>query len=141
MYSKLIRGQSSVSIVSIVRLHVLLTVDYNDATYSVTGALIWSMLEPSIGIILACVPILKNLIPKIFSTLSGGSSRTKDSVPQRNAAFDVLDEHPLSPVNKHDDVYHYHREANLGEDGDSIASGRGVVQREGPLDKTREIRL
>ncbi|KAF2679668.1 hypothetical protein K458DRAFT_346656, partial [Lentithecium fluviatile CBS 122367] len=60
-----------VCVVSIVRLHSLLTIDYNDATHSVTSALIWSMLEPSVGITLACVPVLKNLIPRVFSSFSG----------------------------------------------------------------------
>jgi hypothetical protein len=94
------------------------------------------MLEPSLGIILACVPVLKNLVPKVFSGFSGDSARrAKDATPQR----DALDEHPLSPVGKHGDLYAPDHDAIIGEDGASVASGCGAVQRDGPLDKSRGI--
>lgn len=135
--SALIYDRFSVCIISAVRLHALLTVDYNDATYSVTTALIWSMLEPSLGIILACVPVLKNLVPRVFSGFSGGSARRdQDATPPRR---DALDEHPLSPVGNNDDMYTSDHEAIVGEDGASVASGGGAMQRDGPLDKTRGI--
>lgn len=55
-----------VCIISIVRLVTLVNVSYQDITYSVVDALIWSMLEPTLGVTLACVPLMRPLFSKIF---------------------------------------------------------------------------
>ncbi|ORY04543.1 hypothetical protein BCR34DRAFT_55106 [Clohesyomyces aquaticus] len=94
--------------VSIVRLRSLLVLDYTDITYSVPSALIWSMLEPSIAVTLACVPIIYGLVPGDILRLTNGSSKRSDSKrsgsilsPARQAVvpenFQAADEVPLEP--------------------------------------------
>jgi hypothetical protein len=60
------------------------------------------MIEPSVGIILACLPTIRVLFPAIFSTLSkrsGDSNGTPAGMGpyQRHQA---ADEYPLTPVEK-----------------------------------------
>ncbi|KAI9875186.1 MAG: hypothetical protein M1830_008779 [Pleopsidium flavum] len=101
----LVSSSSSVCIVSIVRLITLVSVSYTDITYSVVDALIWSMLEPALGVTLACLPVMRPLFQKVFPARS--RNRTKES---NNSGFDAkafdsknfrrLDElaYPLRPV-------------------------------------------
>ncbi|MCJ1379563.1 hypothetical protein MMC17_002665 [Xylographa soralifera] len=64
-------------IISIVRLITLVSVSYADITYSVVDALIWSMLEPALGLTLACLPFMRPLFSLVFpetkSKVSGNS--------------------------------------------------------------------
>ncbi|MCJ1254431.1 hypothetical protein MMC24_002246 [Lignoscripta atroalba] len=96
---------SSICIISIVRLITLVGVSYTDITYSVVDALIWSMLEPALGITLACLPVMRPLLPKTFPGRS--EKRSKDSSNSGRAAkafyaknFRQIDdqEYPLRPV-------------------------------------------
>ena len=56
----------SICIISIVRLITLVSVSYADITYSVVDALIWSMLEPALGLTLACLPLMRPLFSLVF---------------------------------------------------------------------------
>ena len=91
-------------------------------TYSVVDALIWSMLEPALGVTLACVPLLRPIFSKFFpdssstknsngtygSTSSSGtgpkSSRTSKNLDTKR--FQKLDEHeyPLHTLGDSDVV-------------------------------------
>lgn len=64
-------------------MRALLSVDYSDITYSVIDALIWSMLEPALGIALACAPIMR----PIFRIFRDKSSKSGSSGP---TSIDVL---------------------------------------------------
>lgn len=70
---------SSICIISVLRMKSLLTVSYTDITYSVVDALIWSMLEPALGIALACMPIIRPLFSKIFPDRLTSRSKSKTS--------------------------------------------------------------
>lgn len=50
-------------IVGALRLQEILTVDFNDYTYSIANAMTYSAIEPALAIILACVPTLRPLFP------------------------------------------------------------------------------
>jgi hypothetical protein len=120
--------------ISIVRLHALLTVDYNDATYSVTSALIWSMLEPSLGIILACVPVLKNLVPALFDSFSGSSAQLNNNASRRTARrFHAHDEYPLTSVDEREDVHSSGTQVLEGEHEKLHVSGIESVQEIGHM--------
>jgi hypothetical protein len=58
---ELIVHPHSVVIVSAMRLASLMRVDTTDITYTVAMPIMWSALEPCIGITLACVPLLRPL--------------------------------------------------------------------------------
>ncbi|KAL8805830.1 MAG: hypothetical protein Q9182_001742 [Xanthomendoza sp. 2 TL-2023] len=55
-----------VCIVSILRLISLLTVSYTDITWTVTDPLLWSMLEPCVGVTCACIPLMRPLLSRAF---------------------------------------------------------------------------
>ncbi|KAL8679485.1 MAG: hypothetical protein Q9224_002180 [Gallowayella concinna] len=55
-----------VCIVSILRLISLLTVSYSDITWTVTDPLLWSMLEPCVGVTCACIPLMRPLLSRAF---------------------------------------------------------------------------
>lgn len=55
---------NSVCIVSIVKTAILPTVDMNDVSWSIQYALILAMLESSLAIIVACIPVLRPLFKK-----------------------------------------------------------------------------
>ncbi|KAL8814159.1 MAG: hypothetical protein Q9223_006600 [Gallowayella weberi] len=55
-----------VCIVSILRLISLLTVSYTDITWTVTDPLLWSMLEPCVGVTCACIPLMRPLLNHVF---------------------------------------------------------------------------
>lgn len=49
-------------IISILRIQSLLETDYTDITYSAAYPLMWSFLEPALGITVACGPLLGPLV-------------------------------------------------------------------------------
>jgi hypothetical protein len=65
-------------IVGALRLQEIVNIDFNDYTYSIANAMTYSALEPSLAIILACVPTLRPLLPsrsrKFSSTEARGTS-------------------------------------------------------------------
>jgi hypothetical protein len=96
--------------VSVIRLHSLLVVDFGDPTYSVTTSTIWSILEPSLAIILACTPALKHLFRRVSTSLGSKRSRSDNiatplsrrsiTMGRRNGNFEALDEYPLYPISE-----------------------------------------
>lgn len=50
-------------IVGALRLQEIVTIDFNDYTYSIANAMTYSALEPALAIVLACVPTLRSLLP------------------------------------------------------------------------------
>ncbi|OBT78024.1 hypothetical protein VF21_03106 [Pseudogymnoascus sp. 05NY08] len=88
----------------IIRLKSLVTVSYEDITYSVPDALIWSMLEPSLGLTLASITIMRPVFSKIFpdNTQPGNTSNINTN-PNSNSGlasknFQRIDEYPLDPM-------------------------------------------
>ncbi|BCR87244.1 uncharacterized protein ACHE_31231A [Aspergillus chevalieri] len=60
---------------SIYRIVVLFWINPADTTYTVYEATLWTHIEPSIGLICSCLPIIRGLFPKL--RFPGGSSRQK----------------------------------------------------------------
>lgn len=50
---------------SIYRIVVLFWIDPADTTYTVYQATLWTHIEPSIGLICACLPIIRGLFPRL----------------------------------------------------------------------------
>lgn len=74
----------SVTGISVIRLHTLTTIDFDDITYSVVGGVVWTCLEESIAIINANLPILRPFMraiaPNFFKTgrSRGTADKTED---------------------------------------------------------------
>jgi hypothetical protein len=77
-----------VTAITIVRINVLLNVDFTDLPYSMHDAAFWSVAEPAIAIINCCIATLRPLI-KIISPAriwSSNKGSTKDRVGYSNSA-------------------------------------------------------
>ena len=91
-------------IVSILRIVYLVNTDYSptaDFTWESTGTYVWSVIEPSLAVIVACAAVLRPLfsswIPKLHSTRSGGYSA---KFGRDKAAYSDISngEFPLRPL-------------------------------------------
>ncbi|KAI9760262.1 MAG: hypothetical protein M4579_001776 [Chaenotheca gracillima] len=97
-------------IIGILRVVALVTIDFSDFSYSAKGIFIWSDLEPGIGIVVACGPLLRPLFEKIFPAAAAAIGRhthtnnkgnhSHDGGPHDTKNFNRLDdgEVPLKPM-------------------------------------------
>ena len=90
----------SVCVISVFRLKSLLNVSFTDLTYTVTDGLIWSLLEPTLGLVSACLPTMRPLFSRLFPdrllNRSKGNKSSKSGMDHRT--FDRLDEQGYSLV-------------------------------------------
>ncbi|KAF3021144.1 hypothetical protein E8E14_013820 [Neopestalotiopsis sp. 37M] len=106
-------------IVSIFRLVTLISVDFDDLTYTCVEALIFSAVEPSLAIILATVPMLRPLLGRSKYTASGDArnstprfsfkSRSTPRGPNNSSGFEQLSgnasQYELRPAGPKHDVH------------------------------------
>lgn len=85
---------ASTCVVSILRLIALGSIDYSDITFNIPEALIFSGLEPSLAVTLACIPVLQPLLRKAFNLSSTGTATAsgKASGVSKSGAFEQLND-------------------------------------------------
>ncbi|MCJ1246343.1 hypothetical protein MMC30_003550 [Trapelia coarctata] len=66
-----------VCIISILRISSFFTITPEDLTYSKVPADIYSNLEPSLGIVCACLPIMRPIFDKLFPSIRRNSSERR----------------------------------------------------------------
>ncbi|OOF94215.1 hypothetical protein ASPCADRAFT_51934 [Aspergillus carbonarius ITEM 5010] len=49
---------------SVYRIVVLVYIDLDDETYTIYDAALWTHVEPSVGLVVSCLPIIRGLFPK-----------------------------------------------------------------------------
>lgn len=91
---------NSTCIVSGLRLYYLSQLSYTDVTFGIPNALIFSALEPGVGITLACIPFLRPLLGRsqysqkgtaqYYTTAEGRSGNS--ARPERYRGFTMVDE-------------------------------------------------
>ncbi|KAK7699631.1 hypothetical protein SLS64_011585 [Diaporthe eres] len=67
-------------VISIIRLGTLSSLssgDFRDTPYAIMQTVIWSGLEPSVAVILACVPLMRPLLLRIRGVVDSSEDRTK----------------------------------------------------------------
>ncbi|KAJ0123903.1 integral membrane protein [Diaporthe amygdali] len=67
-------------VISIIRLATLSSLssrDFRDTPYAIMQTVIWSGLEPSVAVILACVPLLRPLVLRVRGGVNSSEARTK----------------------------------------------------------------
>ncbi|KAL4935534.1 hypothetical protein BDV06DRAFT_126656 [Aspergillus oleicola] len=74
---------------SIYRIVVLFWINPIDTTYTVYQATLWTHIEPSIGLICSCLPIVRGLFPKLNLT----GSRNKSNGPLYYIKTDIMGSH------------------------------------------------
>lgn len=89
----------STCIISILRLKSLNTLDYADLTYSITAPYIFTALEPSLAVTIACVPTLRPLLggrytatgtAKFGNTTQKRPNMRRSKTPRIRGRFDTL---------------------------------------------------
>lgn len=89
----------SICVISVVRTITLVHISYLDITHSVPTALIWSMLEPTLGVTIACVPVMRPMLVSFLPSIKGSSNKSGSSAggfDPRN--FQNIDEQQLYPL-------------------------------------------
>ncbi len=80
----------SVTIISIIRLHSLITHPWDDpnATWVKVDVALWSTVEINVGIICACLPSLRSLVVRIFPSSNWATDVTsRHDFTERNLGF------------------------------------------------------
>lgn len=69
-----------ICIISILRLNELARLDLNDLTYNLAKVAVWTGLEPMLGVINACLPVIQPVVKKILeSNIFSRSSRNRNN--------------------------------------------------------------
>lgn len=98
---------SSVCIISAVKVALLPSVDTGDITFSIQHAMVLTILEASLAVILACIPVLRPLFRSAISTMrtksqlgnyGNYSTSARKSQKPKTGGFSVIEEQPLSPA-------------------------------------------
>jgi hypothetical protein len=58
----------SICVISIIRLESLIAIKFDDITYTLAPALMWTTIEPCLGIINACLPMMRPFLIAVFPT-------------------------------------------------------------------------
>ncbi|KAF2141715.1 uncharacterized protein K452DRAFT_308785 [Aplosporella prunicola CBS 121167] len=101
-----------VTAISIIRIRVLSLIDFNDLSYSMPAGVFWTIVEPSVAIINACIPTLRPLLKAISpSRLWGSGNGTSEHKgtsgylrtigqggPSSSKYQGVHDEYPLTRI-------------------------------------------
>ena len=71
----------SICAITILRIRALYDLDLNDITYSIAPMGLFTLLEPTLGIINACLPVIQPILHKCLQSrvFSRGQSATKHS--------------------------------------------------------------
>jgi len=92
---------NSVCVISIVRLIVRSRLGEYDVTWNYVNAAIWSVAEPSMGVIAACIPSLRPLISLVWKGSHRGPTMVSKSAQATNSSDSSR---MIWPVRGKDDV-------------------------------------
>ncbi|KAI3395546.1 hypothetical protein diail_1208 [Diaporthe ilicicola] len=135
-----------VCVISAVKVALLPSVDSGDITYSIQHAMILTVLEASLAVILACIPVLRPLFRSAISTIrpksalgNYTSTAARKSQKPRTGGFSVLEEQPLSaappPLPERPEISYFSVEAvrascSESKDGEELEMGGITVKTE-----------
>ncbi|OJJ69526.1 hypothetical protein ASPBRDRAFT_57190 [Aspergillus brasiliensis CBS 101740] len=71
---------------SIYRIIVLFYIDLKDVTYTIYDATLWTHIEPSVGLVVSCLPIIRGMFPRYTS--AGQKQRTGSSLGHSSTGTD-----------------------------------------------------
>ncbi|KAI9823825.1 MAG: hypothetical protein M1819_001126 [Sarea resinae] len=119
-----------ITIISIVRMQSLLVLNFADFSYSMINPVFWTVTEPSLAIISACLPMLRPVLNYVFpKNFWGKSSRDQRSTGNPiSKSFERLEEgnYPLTRV-------------DLGVTTTDIAANTSESNLKGPTGTARSL--
>lgn len=71
----------SVCTITILRIISILQLNFSDLSYNIVTATIWGCLEPCIGIMSACLPVLPPLLARLFKCTNNNLTWLRDRRP------------------------------------------------------------
>lgn len=136
----------SVCIISAVKVALLPSVDTGDITFSIQHAMVLTVLEAALAVILACIPVLRPLFRSAISTmrtksqLGHYSTSARKSQKPKTGGFSVIEEQPLSatstqPLPRRPEISYFSAEAvrascSGSKDGEELEMGGITVKTE-----------
>lgn len=63
-------GCDRICVLTTIRVKAVWDFDFNDATFNVVPVAIWSVLEPTLGVVNACLPVMRPALQKLFGLQS-----------------------------------------------------------------------
>ncbi|KAJ5949293.1 hypothetical protein N7454_000877 [Penicillium verhagenii] len=79
-----------ISSITIIRIRVLTTVDFDDLPYSMIWAAFWSVTEPALAIANSCAPMLRPIVKAAFPSLFGSAKAGYSTQPASNGPKPIL---------------------------------------------------
>lgn len=74
-------GRDSICILTLIRVKAIWDFDLNIASFKVVPVAIWSVLEPTLGVVNACLPVMRPALHKLF----GLHSMIRTRLPSRRS--------------------------------------------------------
>ncbi|RDW56862.1 hypothetical protein BP5796_12929 [Coleophoma crateriformis] len=91
----------SICIISIIRMQSMTTLDFNDITYDMINPVFWTVTEPSLAIINACLPVMRHLMKLVFGKKAWFRSKS-DTSRQYSTTFERMQDGEYPLTNLHD---------------------------------------
>lgn len=113
-------------IISGFRIHTLSSMDFNDITYSIPLANIFSGLEPSIAVVLACVPLLRPLFGRAKYSNTGTAHYVENSGASKSAERPIQQGRHFEPLSDDSSQYRLRPLGNKFEVDVSASDRLGV---------------
>ncbi|KAF2087760.1 hypothetical protein K490DRAFT_65599 [Saccharata proteae CBS 121410] len=87
-----------ITIISIIRIESLLAISFTDPTWTLPSGLMWTVLEPELGIINANLPVIRPLLVSLFPRIFGSTRERRSTRNTDPKKFERLDEgaYPLA---------------------------------------------
>lgn len=86
----------SVCIVSAIRISAVLQFSFADPTYTMWHTIVWSQLEPTLGIVCSCVPLMRPIFARFFPHTLRNTTKESNSAngsAHRRHTFSGSDDH------------------------------------------------
>ncbi|MCJ1270110.1 hypothetical protein MMC22_010004 [Lobaria immixta] len=123
-----------VCVISILRLVALLGLTYSDITFSVPTSLLWSVLEPCIGCICACVPLMRPLFTSAFPDRMSKGRKSYGYIPDRKDNSNLTGNSNSNRSDDQQSMYPLASRTNVPSANEiDIRGGRGSDERKGSV--------
>jgi len=133
--------------VSIVRMRVLSQLNFDDISYNMLDSVFWTVTEPSLVIINACIPTMRHLVKSLLPGTAWQGSQPKYTSDNNTQSFQRMqDEYPLTLTTDKRNVLSTVKVTNHDEGDESSASidpgdndsERRIVRTEGAINVKKE---
>ena len=91
-----------ICIISIIRMQSLITLKFSDISYNMINPVFWTVAEPSLAIINACLPIMRHLVKHFLGQHSWFGSNNRSRGVTGSNTFERMPDGEMPLTNLHD---------------------------------------